>query len=360
MTIYYQNKNITIYNNNCKEILKNFKPLSINCIITSPPYYGLRDYGEVEQLGLEETPEKYVENLVEIFREIKRVLRNDGTVWLNLGDSYCGSGVNNGNTNAGISRARKRGDIKKTSRPNTKINNLKPKNLIGIPWRVAFALQADGWCLRQDIIWQKPNSLPESVRDRCTKAHEYIFLLTKNYNQNKVWWAKDTGEYSYNPDLSEIIKDAEGNELPRWRGAQYYFDYESIAEKATGYDGRKDTIFKGSVKYKPDDNCPRPGGERWPNRGKDINAYPLRNKRSVWTVNTQPYKEAHFAVFPDKLIAPCIKAGCPEGGVVLDPFMGSGTTLKTAQRLGRKAIGIDLNKNYCKMSKKRFAQEELF
>jgi len=221
---------------------------------------------------------------------------------------------------------------------------LKPKDLCGIPWRVAFALQADGWYLRSDIIWNKPNPMPESVKDRPTKSHEYLFLLSKN--------------------------------------SKYYYDNKAIMEIATGYDGRKDTIFKGSIKYKPDDACPRPGGERWPSTishknlqydGQDANSfhksraegtpdkqYPARNKRSVWTVATKPFTGAHFAVFPPELVIPCILAGCPKGGLVLDPFFGSGTTGETANRLGRYFCGIELNEDYIKIAERRTQKLDIF
>jgi len=265
------------------------------------------------QLGLEETPEKYVENMVEVFQEVKRVLKDDGTVWLNLGDSYNGSGGAGGDYNKG---GLKEGQPK-YGRKFT--NNLKSKDLVGIPWRVAFALQADGWYLRQDIIWHKPNPMPESVTDRCTKSHEYIFLLSKS--------------------------------------AKYFYNHISIQEKAN-YDGRKDTIMKGSEKYKNSGHILAARGHiRWHENEDGIK---IRNKRSVWSINTKPYKEAHFAVFPPKLPELCIKAGSKEGDVVLDPFFGSGTTGWVAQRLGRKWIGIELNPEYIKIAEKRFIQKELF
>lgn len=479
-----------IYQGNALDILKKMPNNSIDCCITSPPYYGLRDYGTAtwiggdencdhlidrstrlnfspkqqtnsgstgdqavkndsfcpkcgayrqdQQIGLEKTPEIYISKLVEIFNEIKRVLKPTGTLWLNIGDSYCGSGVNDGKTNAGISNAAKRNDVKTTARPNTNINGIKPKDLIGIPWLLAFALRNAGWYLRADIIWHKPNPMPESVTDRPTKSHEYIFLLSKS--------------------------------------PQYFYDYQAILEPAA-YDGRNDTMFKGGQKYKDMQICPGPtqqsflerGHERWPNKitgrtetkmngtghGEDgsgfhghggnfdkngnslINQFedgaPARNKRSVWTITTKPYSEAHFATFPEKLIEPCIKAGTSEIGccgkcgnpyersiqksggsighgswtkhngndlkmgmlapnttpakqlmrakdnpykvktigwqptcncnaaivppVVLDPFMGAGTTALVARKLGRNYIGIELNKNYIKIAEKRLYNE---
>jgi len=240
--------------------------------VTSPPYWGLRDYGEDNQLGQEETPEKFVENLVNVFREVRRVLRDDGTVWLNLGDSYCGTGHKGDTKDMFISGGKARNG--QSFALNNKVEGLKSKDLIGIPWRVAFALQADGWYLRQDIIWHKPNPMPESVKDRCTKAHEYIFLLSKS--------------------------------------SKYYYDSEAI-------------------KYGPENS----------------------NKRSVWTVTTKPYQEAHFATYPPELIKPCILAGCPEGGTVLDPFGGSGTTAQVANNLNRNAILCELNPEYVDIAKGR-------
>jgi DNA modification methylase len=292
---------IQIIKGNCLDTLKTLPEQSINTCITSPPYWGLRDYGEGEQLGLEDTPEEFVENLVKVFREVKRVLRDDGTVWLNLGDSYS-SGGRTTTTNQTL-----RGDKDYGVTQPKPSKGIKPKDLIGIPWRVAFALQADGWYLRQDIIWHKPNPMPESVKDRCTKAHEYIFLLSKN--------------------------------------AKYYFDNESIKEDAKFPDGpdSADKIRKGVGKYGMDT---RSGLHK-------IGANPKRNKRSVWTVTTKPFKGAHFATFPPDLIEPCVLAGCPVGGTVLDPFGGAGTTGMVADRAGRNAILIELNDEYAEMAKKR-------
>lgn len=319
---------------------------SVNCVVTSPPYYGLRDYGVNSQIGLEETPEAYVANIVAVFREVWRVLRSDGTLWLNIGDSYSGSGNGSGDYRENGASISKNGNKYGTHKPGNS-NGLKPKDLIGIPWMVAFALRADGWYLRQDIIWAKPNPMPESVKDRCTKSHEYIFLLTKS--------------------------------------AKYYYDNEAIMELATGYDGRKDTLFKGSVKSydgvmpggKPQ-SFAKKGHERWQyknlqTKGQQPNTMhvnrlegdeylsPVRNKRSVWTVTTKPYKGAHFATYPPELIKPCILAGCPPGGIVLDPFVGSGTTLEVAQTHGRNGIGLDLSFTYLKeCASTRLSQEVLF
>jgi site-specific DNA-methyltransferase (adenine-specific) len=269
--------NIDIYEGDCIEQLKRLADQSINTCITSPPYWGLRNYQEDKQLGMEDTPEEFISNLVDVFREVKRVLRDDGTVWLNLGDTYCGTGHKGNYTDP----KHKEGRNGQKIALNNKIDGLKSKDLVGIPWRVALALQQDGWYLRQDIIWHKPNTMPESVKDRCTKAHEYIFLLSKN--------------------------------------KKYYYDYEAIKEDAVI--GKK------------------------------------RNKRSVWTVPTKPFKGAHFATFPPELIEPCILAGCPEGGVVLDPFGGSGTTAVVANNHYRNAVLIELNRSYIAIMKKRLEEQ---
>ena len=295
-----------IYNMDCLEGLKQLPDNSINCCVTSPPYWGLRDYGVEGQLGLESTPEEYVAKMVEVFREVKRVLRDDGTLWLNLGDSYagnCSQASNNGR--AGFGNARER-------LVNRKGEGLKPKDLVGIPWMVAFALRADGWYLRSDIIWYKPNTMPESVRDRPTKAHEYIFLLTKSKR------------YYY--DNEAIKEDAKPESEKRYR--------------STFHTGKKEISGQG----RPGNTSNTPGYKKW--TGK-------RNKRSVWTVIVKPFKEAHFATYPPDLIEPCILAGCPEGGVVLDPFMGSGTTGMVAAMHQRNFIGFELNPEYCKMAERR-------
>lgn len=272
--------------------------------VTSPPYFGLRDYGHAGQIGIEETPAAFVANLVDVFREVRRVLRDDGTLWLNLGDSY----ARNGGEQAGGNR-----ELMHMSDAQTRMlkipsgAGLKAKDLIGIPWRVAFALQADGWYLRQDIIWHKPNPMPESVTDRCTKSHEYIFLLSK--------------APSYFCDMDAVkepsIKGASGSSLNTGKTAEHQMGRSSDADREE--DG-------------------------------------MRNKRSVWTVATTPYKGAHFATFPTELIEPCVLAGAPAGGVVLDPFFGSGTTGQVAQNLGRGFIGCELNPAYESLQAERLRQ----
>ncbi len=282
---------------------------SVQMVATSPPYSSLRDYGVAGQIGMEGTPEAYVSNLVQVFREVGRVLKNDGVLWLNLGDSYAGSGKGpTGKNGIGNQTKRQGFDSSQSKVP----DGLKPKDLIGIPWRVAFALQADGWYLRSDVIWSKPNPMPESVTDRPTKAHEYIFLLTKSQ--------------------------------------KYFYDAGAVLEPAA-YDGRKDTRMKGSEKY----SVPmKPGGgvntfateghERWPQRLE--NGARGRNRRTVWNVPTYSYKGAHFATWPPALVEPMIKAGSRPGDVVLDPFAGSGTTGLVARQLGRMFVGLDLSFTY--------------
>ena len=273
-----------IYQGNCIDVLKDMPSESIDCVVTSPPYWSLRNYQEEEQLGLEETPEEFVANLVKVFSKVKRVLKSSGSLWLNLGDTYYN------------------------------------KSLAGIPFRVAFALQADGWYLRQDIIWNKPRVMPEGVKDRCTKSHEYIFLLTKS--------------------------------------PKYFYDQDSIREPNKSFEDykkRKNKVFNSN---------PSKGG---PNGNQLLGKERIsffnekgRNKRSVWTITTKPFKEAHFATFPIELPITCIKAGCPKGGIVLDPFFGSGTSGLAAQELHRHWVGIELNPEYIEIANRRLGQTNLF
>jgi len=290
-----------------------------NMCVTSPPYWGLRDYGKDGQIGLEKTPEEYVGKLVTVFREVRRTLRDDATLWLNLGDSYAGSG----GMGSWVDRKAKKGMIKIDDYCRNKpIEGLKPKDLCGIPWRVALALQADGWWLRSDIIWHKPNPMPESVTDRPTKSHEYLFLLSKN------------PKYYYD---NKAILEPYSEDIDRWGGDN---KRKSINESYTEIDGSNGKSLARPRDMRPDKN------------GK--------NKRSVWSINTQPNTEAHFAVFPPDLIIPCILAGCPKGGLVLDPFFGSGTTGETANRLGRYFCGIELNEEYIEIAKRRTQKLDIF
>ncbi len=296
---------------------------SVQCCVTSPPYWGLRDYGQAGQLGLEPTPGEYVARMVAVFAEVRRVLRDDGTLWLNLGDSYAGGGTIGRNDTGPEALARRAAKYGTGTGPGSAVGQqgtrpqcpgLKPKDLCGIPWRVAFALQEDGWYLRSDIIWAKPNPMPESVTDRPTKAHEYLFLLTKK--------------------------------------ARYYYDADAIREpNAAGTEQRytagfRDRYADGAVDAK---------GYRGPvggSAGMQLNENG-RNKRSVWTVATAPYSGAHFAVMPPALIEPCIKAGTKPGDLVLDPFSGAGTVGMVARRLQRLYVGIELNPEYADMSRRR-------
>lgn len=353
-----------IFNGDCLDVLKKLPSGIANCCITSPPYYGLRDYGTGiwvggdpncnhyngtygsntgvgthkfmqdngmplvgeahlmkkvctkcgavrvdKQIGLEETPEQYVERLVEVFREIKRVLTDDGTLWLNIGDTYNSSSYRKDEKSSGHGKqGTNKGSYENVvERP--KAQNCKPKDLIGIPWMLAFALRADGWYLRQDIIWHKPNPMPESVKDRCVKSHEYIFLLSKKKN--------------------------------------YYFDYQAIQEDALSTSDPR--LGEGRIEYE---------GKRTENAQEKVQqsfacVYEKRSKRDVWTIAPSTISEAHFATFPEKLVEPCILAGCPKGGVVIDPFFGSGTTGRVALGLDRDYIGIELNPEYIKIAEKR-------
>lgn len=273
---------VKILRGDCAVSLQQLPDQSANCCVTSPPYWGLRDYGHDGQIGLEESPEIYVQKLAAVFREVRRVLRPDGTLWLNIGDSYNAYNGNRG-PSASFQSTTEKALPSLPKGYGLTCKELKNKDLVGIPWRVAFALQADGWYLRQDIIWHKPNPMPESVTDRCTKAHEYLFLLSKS--------------------------------------ERYYFDAEKIQEK---------TAFGVAEK---------------------------RNKRSVWSVNVQPFHGAHFATFPPALIEPCILAGCPDGGTVLDPFGGAGTTGLVANRHNRRAIICELNPDYAQLAEARIRRD---
>jgi DNA modification methylase len=428
----------------CRTILPTLEAGSVQTCCTSPPYWGLRDYGTGQweggdedcehrqearkpadwsssglqrnkktpelsagtialvnhqqephyldecgkcgarridqQLGLEETPGEYIANMVAVFREVWRVLRDDGTLWLNMGDCYSSgnSGQNVRDSNGGFQPG-----LNTMTQPNTKANpgrrpipGMKPKDLCMMPARVAMALQADGWYLRSDIIWHKPNPMPESVTDRPTKAHEYIFLLTKNGGNPLIWRARDTGEWSYKPDLSEVIlfKDAEHStdsridriklgqksglntnrtdeqdEVPRWKGFDYFYDADSIKEPNQN-GGATDSGYLTDWSLRPNNGA---------RDGKGLGGYRMgsvengRNKRSVWTIATQPFSEAHFATFPEDLIKPCILAGSRPGDIVFDPFAGSGTVGQVALELGRRAILIELNPDYIELIRDR-------
>jgi DNA modification methylase len=371
------------------DTLKTLPDKSVNCCITSPPYYGLRDYGtatwvggnndcnhfydkktvenktyssdkkpkgdsifkdickkcgarrEDLQIGLEATPEEYIEKLILVFSEVKRVLRDDGTLWVNIGDSYAGSskgGATHPESAVNYKQATNRGLLGKPAVTKVSWGDCKHKDLMGIPWMLAFALRSDGWYLRQDLIWHKPSPMPESVKDRFCKAHEYIFLFSKKQ--------------------------------------KYYFNHKYALEPAAGYDGRKDTVYKGSIKYLDNEiiGSQNRERERWPRRGyavkngktgleeqhhgKNIQTLPLRTRRSVWNVSSESSILNHFAMFPQKLILPCILCGCPENGVVLDPFMGSGTTAVKKKKNLRRYIGCEINPEYIKIAEQRIANEK--
>ena len=313
-----------IINADVMDGLRQLPDESVHCVVTSPPYWGLRDYGVDGQIGLEATPDLFVARMVEVFREVRRVLRRDGTCWLNLGDSYNNRtrvrssshqpGLNGVVDGSWADRAAGGG-----VRMSHGMDGLKEKDLVGMPWRVAFALQADGWWLRSDIVWAKPNPMPESVTDRPTKAHEYVFLLTKS--------------------------------------ERYHYDHEAIkeAQSESGIERAKYARI-GHAKDVYGDGITNLRNHNTDSKSRELERLGLgRNKRSVWTIATHPYSDAHFATFPPELPEICIKAGCPTGGTVLDPFSGAGTTAMVADRLQRSAIGIELNPEYAAMSERRIS-----
>lgn len=294
-----------LYVGDCVESLRKMPSESVHCCVTSPPYFGLRDYGVDGQIGLEATPDEFVHAMVTVFREVRRVLRDDGTLWLNIGDSYARTGGTDRKVSASATVGSTRNTLKQMGdRKQRAPDGLPEKNLIGIPWKVAFALQSDGWILRQDIIWHKPNPMPESVRDRCTKAHEYVFLMSKS------------PKYFFDGEAmrEDAVKGAAGSTFNSGKTAAHQLGRSS--EKARVEDGK-------------------------------------RNRRSVWSVSTKPFKGAHFATFPPDLIEPCVLAGCPVGGIVLDPFGGSGTTAGVAIKHGRNAVLYELNPEYVELVSSR-------
>jgi site-specific DNA-methyltransferase (adenine-specific) len=384
------------------DLLKRLDDKSVHCCITSPPYWGLRDYGVKGQIGLEKTPQEYVKKMVTVFREVRRVLRDDGTLWLNLGDSYASNGKNR-SVDQALKKTGLNGGLKTQAcslkQQNKIVNGLKPKDLIGIPWRVALALQADGWYLRQDIIWSKPNPMPESVTDRCTKSHEYIFLLSKS------------AKYYFDNEAIREPAGEKGN-ANSFRGGAYCNGNKDNAllgkrtvsgntkRLPSGWDvgpGSHGSFHKdgrGSDRYsfkRKTDRPGPPGAMDQHREGRaDIEYCGTRNKRSVWTIEdhnsllnfletnhpdilksyfnhekddvwtcaTYPYKKAHFATFPPKLIEPCVLAGCPKGGIILDIFSGSGTTSAVAFENGRQFLGLDLSPDYVELSKDRIRNVE--
>jgi len=391
MTPHYADASLTVHVGDCRAVMADMPAESVHCVVTSPPYWGLRDYGTAtwdggdaecdhqkpnadtghiahttlgggtatnaaqvggykdlcrkcgarridSQLGLEPTPEAYVANMVDVFREVRRVLRDDGTLWLNLGDSYAAGGTGRRDTSGDYAdrraeqfgSGRGNGNGPKDYAQRDVPPGLKPKDLVGIPWRVAFALQADGWYLRSDIIWSKPNPMPESVTDRPTKAHEYVFLLTK---AARYWYDADAVKEAH-------TKTGTPAHLTGGRG-----------ERAGTREGLRGAVVGRNRDFEQHGHQVGHSGEAYPING--------RNKRTVWTIATQPYPGAHFATFPEKLVEPCVKAGCPPDGVVLDPFAGSGTVGRVANRLGRRAVLIDLSADYIDQAMLRNAQAPL-
>ena len=314
-----------VYNEDCLQGLKRLPDNSVDCCVTSPPYYALRDYGCEGQIGQEDTPQAFIERLTDVFMEVYRVLKPTGTCWLNIGDSYCGTGDKGDYKDPKNVNGRNGQAVSKTK----DVEGCKHKDIIGIPWMLAFSLRAKGWYLRQDIIWHKPNVMPEPVKDRCTKSHEYIFLLSKS--------------------------------------ERYYFDYEQIQEDATTMENRPAGVVRNR-KFGYDSKQNRhpeaylmSGTSKQGEVSADDMPTGKRNKRDVWSVNTRPDLNAHFAVYPEELIRPCILAGCPKGGVVLDPFMGSGTTARVARHWGRHYVGFELNPDYIDIiNKKTRVEVDLF
>jgi len=318
---YLDDGDVRLYLGDVTEVLREMDEGSVQTCVTSPPYWGLRDYGEAGQIGLEPTPGEYVARLVDVFREVRRVLRDDGTLWLNLGDSYAAGGsgppgafstlLGNGHTGGG----RKTKQVAAVTR--RAAGGLKPKDLVGIPWRVAFALQEDGWWLRSDIVWSKPNPMPESITDRPTRSHEYVFLLAKS------------ARYFYDHiAVREPLSSTPEQYLRAGKSVRENHALGAVAGRPLG----------------PSSFATVPDG---------------RNARSVWTITTKPYSGAHFATFPPEIPERCIKAGSAEGDLVLDPFSGAATTALVARSLGRRAVGIDLNAEYLDISAERLSQLSL-
>ncbi|MEE4662821.1 site-specific DNA-methyltransferase [Pseudomonas alliivorans] len=326
----------------CIDMMRTLPDESVHTCVTSPPYYGLRDYGVEGQIGLEETPAEFIARLVDVFREVRRVLRADGTIWVNMGDTYASTapGTRNSPQTKG---SKSNADQWANVRPDLRAFGIKPKDLLGIPWRLAFALQEDGWYLRQDIIWHKPNPMPESTRDRCTKAHEYIFLLSKSrqyyYDQDAV---KEPVAASSIVRLAQDLEQQHGSDRVPGKSNGPMKAVRARRDSFKREDSKREQAIPGQSvgTHRPD---------------REESAYPLdlRNKRSVWTVPTVGYKGAHFATFPPDLIRPCILAGAPRGGVVLDPFGGAGTTSLVSMQEGRRSIICELNPEYAALARAR-------
>lgn len=349
---------VTIHTGDCRDVLRTLPAQSVHTCISSPPYFGLRDYGVAGQIGLEARPDCLgwatgnrcgdcgVCTLVDVYREVRRVLRDDGTCWVNLGDSYAGSGKTGGKASvAGTMSFRGAA----TSEQSRNIAGLKPKNLLGMPWRVALALQADGWFLRQDIIWAKPNPMPESVTDRCTKSHEYMFLLSKSA---KYYFDADAiKEQVTQSTVARLAQNVEAQRGSDRVPGKTNGPMKAVRSKRDTFrrdDSKRAAVIPGQA-----------AGTHRPDRTESAWDTETRNKRSVWTVATQPYSEAHFATYPTALIEPCVLASCPVGGIVLDPFGGSGTTGEVAENLGRDSILIELSPEYAALATRRTQQTGL-
>ncbi|UBM23350.1 site-specific DNA-methyltransferase [Pseudomonas sp. p1(2021b)] len=350
----------------CIEMMRTLPDQSVHTCITSPPYFGLRDYGVDGQIGLEASPREFLDSLVAVFREVRRVLRDDGTIWVNMGDSYASGGRGGGGSymaERGDGAWQGKGEATgwRSAPP-----GWKHKDLMGMPWRLAFALQDDGWYLRQDIVWAKPNPMPESVRDRCTKAHEYLFLLSKSpkyfFDQDAIREpANLTGKGSASTFRGGAYVDGStfdnsnggtrtvsGNVVPRNNGVGWGHGYDADPKPRTV--GSKRNSFARETKYSSGEHGQT--GQHRPGR-EHINYDTTRNKRSVWTVATNGFKGAHFATFPPDLIRPCVLAGSPRGGMVLDPFGGAGTTALVAMQEGRQSVICELNPEYAALARQR-------
>ena len=343
-----------VFFGDCRDTMRDLiaQGVKVQMCVTSPPYFGLRDYGHAGQLGLEATPAEFVAAMVEVFALVRELLADDGVLWLNLGDSYNAAGRTGHGTRQGFKQGTNRASAEKADNCRPSVETLKPKDLIGIPWRVAFALQADGWYLRQDIIWHKPNPMPESVTDRCTKAHEYLFLLSKS--ERYYWNAEAMREQAAETSVARWAQDVEGQ-----IGSDRVPGKTNGNMKAVGGPRSKRDSFKREDSKRAEVIPGQTVGTHRPDRDESEWDTATRNRRSVWTVPTVPYSGAHFATFPPALIEPCILAGSRSGDTVLDCFFGSGTTGEVAGNLGRNWIGCEINDEYAPLQQARTAQRGL-
>lgn len=358
MKPYFQDDGLTLYCGDSRAVLKELPDESVNCCVTSPPYFGLRDYGVDGQIGRENTPAEYVHEMVTVLREVRRTLRDDGTLWLNIGDSYASSGKNRTEVQAATAKSTLQGglcgQLSILRQQNKVVDGLKQKDLIGIPWMLAFALRDDGWYLRSDIIWAKANCMPESVTDRPTRSHEYIFLLSKS--------ARYYYDHEAIKELCIYDVDGTGTAARKARqkdGAKSLPTAERAGIRPAGF--KDATQFDGKNGDKQRGHSRRHDGfdDHWDSMDREEQCTGMRNKRDVWTIAPANYPEAHFATFPPKLIEPCILAGCPNGGRVLDPFFGAGTTGVVCRAQHIHCTGIELNPDYCKLATGRLSQPTL-